>query len=76
MLTHSYFKEDPRPKSTAMFPTFPSKAGQERRRRMASPSAPKRGDAPKIDAQGLDFSGIFAGRDMEESGAGFQLKLV
>ncbi|XTI84874.1 kinase-like protein [Cenococcum geophilum] len=76
MLAHSYFKEDPRPKSTAMFPTFPSKAGQERRRRMASPSAPKRGDAPKIDAQGLDFSGIFAGRDMEESGAGFQLKLV
>ncbi|KAL8952012.1 MAG: hypothetical protein Q9222_002058, partial [Ikaeria aurantiellina] len=33
VLAHPYFKEDPRPKSTAMFPTFPSKAGQEKRRR-------------------------------------------
>ncbi|KAF2500769.1 kinase-like protein [Lophium mytilinum] len=76
MLAHPYFKEDPRPKATAMFPTFPSKAGQEKRRRVASPSAPQRGQAPKIDAGEVDFSGIFAGRDLEESGAGFQLKLV
>ena len=59
-----------------MFPTFPSKAGQERRRKIVSPSAPKRGDAPQLDGKGLDFSNIFAGRENEESGAGFQLKLV
>jgi cell division cycle 2-like protein len=76
MLAHPYFKEDPRPKATSMFPTFPSKAGQEKRRRMVSPSAPKRGEAPRIDGGDVDFSGIFAGRDLEESGAGFQLKLV
>ncbi|KAL9024068.1 MAG: hypothetical protein Q9196_006783, partial [Gyalolechia fulgens] len=35
VLAHAYFQEDPRPKSTAMFPTFPSKAGQEKRRRVA-----------------------------------------
>lgn len=76
MLRHPYFKEDPRPKSAAMFPTFPSKAGQEKRRKVASPSAPKRGEAPKINAQAVDFSGLFAGREHEEAGAGFQLKLV
>ncbi|KAI9820281.1 MAG: hypothetical protein M1827_005903 [Pycnora praestabilis] len=76
VLAHPYFKEDPRPKSTAMFPTFPSKAGQEKRRKVASPSAPKRGDAPRIDGEVADFSGIFAGRENEESGAGFQLKLI
>ena len=59
-----------------MFPTFPSKAGQEKRRRIASPSAPKRGDAPKIDGDLADFSGIFAGRENEEAGAGFRLKLI
>lgn len=75
MLMHPYFEENPRPKSTAMFPTFPSKAGQEKRRRVASPNAPKRGDAPRI-GDGVDFSGIFAGRDEEESGGGFQLKLI
>jgi cell division cycle 2-like protein len=58
-----------------MFPTFPSKAGQERRRRIASPSAPKRGDAPRINGEGLDFSGIFAERENEEVGAGFALRL-
>ncbi|KAL9017573.1 MAG: hypothetical protein Q9185_005080 [Variospora sp. 1 TL-2023] len=73
VLSHAYFKEEPRPKSTAMFPTFPSKAGQEKRRRAASPSAPKRGEAPKIEA---DFGGIFKGRDSEEVGGGFSLKLV
>ncbi|KAL9010292.1 MAG: hypothetical protein Q9173_004759 [Seirophora scorigena] len=73
VLSHPYFKEDPRPKSTAIFPTFPSKAGQEKRRRAASPSAPKRGEAPKIEA---DFGGIFKGRESEEVGGGFSLKLI
>ena len=76
MLAHPYFKEDPRPKSMAMFPTFPSKAGQEKRRKVVSPSAPKRGDAPRIEGQGADFSGIFAGRENEEVGGGFALRLV
>ncbi|KAI9750591.1 MAG: hypothetical protein M1815_001708 [Lichina confinis] len=78
VLAHAYFKEDPKPKSSAMFPTFPSKAGQEKRRkRVASPSAPRRGDAaPRIDASGADFRGIFAGRDDEEKGAGWALKLI
>ena len=59
-----------------MFPSFPSKAGQEKRRRFASPSAPKRGEAPKIGDGAVDFSDIFASRDHEEAGAGFRLKLV
>jgi cell division cycle 2-like protein len=74
-LNHPYFKEDPKPKSTEMFPTFPSKANQERRRRIASPNAPKRGgEVVKLD--GADFRGIFAGREDEEGGAGWNLKLV
>ena len=78
VLAHAYFKEDPRPKSTAMFPTFPSKAGQEKRRKVASPSAPKRRDAPlKIEGGAAYFSGIFGGsRDEEEVGGGFSLKLI
>lgn len=76
MISHAYFQEDPKPKSAAMFPTFPSKAGQEKRRRLVSPSAPKRGEASKVELEGADFRGIFAGRDSEESGAGFQLKLI
>ncbi|MCJ1420186.1 hypothetical protein MMC32_006543 [Xylographa parallela] len=76
VLAHSYFKEDPKAKSSAMFPTFPSKAGQEKRRRAASPSAPKRGEAPKIQGEEADFSGIFAGREDEDVGAGFRLKLI
>ncbi|KAL2057740.1 hypothetical protein ABVK25_002124 [Lepraria finkii] len=59
-----------------MFPTFPSKAGQEKRRRIASPSAPKRGDAPRIASEAADFSDIFANRDDEEVGGGFALKLI
>lgn len=60
-----------------MFPTFPSKAGQEKRKRLISPSAPKRGEAPpRIDGEVADFTGIFADRGEEESGAGFQLKLI
>jgi cell division cycle 2-like protein len=74
VLTHPYFAENPRPKSSAMFPTFPSKAGQEKQRRHASPSAPKRGDAPKIVES--DLTDIFAAREAEETGAGFQLKLI
>ncbi|KAF9632124.1 putative protein kinase protein [Lasiodiplodia theobromae] len=81
VLEHPYFTETPRPKRTEMFPTFPSKAGQERRRKRASPRAPERGDAPRLGGGGaggskevVDFSGIFAGR--EEGGAGFSLKLV
>ena len=76
VLAHPYFKEDPRPKSTAIFPTFPSKAGQEKRRRVASPSAPKRGYAPNTAGEAADFSGIFANREEEEVGGGFALKLI
>ncbi|SMQ47164.1 unnamed protein product [Zymoseptoria tritici ST99CH_3D7] len=75
MLEHAYFREDPRPKPTAMFPTFPSKAGQEKRRRVASPNAPVRGAAPDLQGD-VDFSSIFKGREEEEKGGGFQLKLV
>ncbi|KAI4107418.1 MAG: hypothetical protein L6R37_001649 [Teloschistes peruensis] len=71
VLAHPYFKEDPRPKNEAMFPTFPSKAGQEKRRRVVSPSAPKRGEVGEGD-----FGGIFGGREGEEVGGGFALKLV
>lgn len=74
MLSHPYFTEDPRPKPTAMFPTFPSKAGQEKRRRQDSPDAPARGDAPRLQGD-LDFSSIFKGRETEEKGGGFQLKV-
>jgi cell division cycle 2-like len=73
ILKHAYFKEDPRPKAKEMFPTFPSKANQEKRRRRLTPQAPVRGDAPKLEEQ--DFEGIFAGRANEEQGAGFALRL-
>lgn len=56
ILEHPWFQEDPRPKSTAMFPTFPSKAGQERRRRRPTPQAPRGGEAPKLDS--LDLSAV------------------
>ncbi|KAL4794724.1 kinase-like domain-containing protein [Aspergillus venezuelensis] len=73
-LAHSYFKEDPRPKPKEMFPTFPSKAGMEKRRRKETPEAPKRGqEAPK-----LDFASVFGGQggdDSGETGAGFTLRL-
>jgi cell division cycle 2-like len=73
VLKHPYFKEDPRPKSAEMFPTFPSKAGQEKRRRHASPSAPIRGGAAPA-LQG-DLGGLFGGREDEEVGAGFSLRM-
>ncbi|KAH7127697.1 kinase-like domain-containing protein [Dactylonectria macrodidyma] len=74
MLQHEYFRQDPKPKPESMFPTFPSKAGQERRRRH-EPHAPARGGqaATLGDA---DLSGIFQGRDKEERGAGFTLRMV
>ncbi|PVI04879.1 Pkinase-domain-containing protein [Periconia macrospinosa] len=72
VLRHPYFSEAPKPKPMELFPTFPSKAGQERRRK-ASPNAPKRGDAQGL--QNLDFSSIFANRE-EQAGAGFQLRVV
>lgn len=73
VLDSPYFREDPKMKSTAMFPTFPSKAGLEKRRRH-TPNAPIRGNAPGL--QSIDFSGIFAGREEEEKGGGFSLKLI
>ncbi|KAI1426043.1 Pkinase-domain-containing protein [Xylaria sp. FL1777] len=74
MLQHEYFSQYPKPKHEAMFPTFPSKAGQERRRRHDTPNAPGRGQAAALGA--VDFSGIFAGRDKEERGGGFSLRMV
>ncbi|KAL3447329.1 kinase-like domain-containing protein [Aspergillus insuetus] len=72
-LKHPYFREEPRPKPKEMFPTFPSKAGMEKRRRRETPEAPKRGqEAPK-----LDFASVFggqAGGDAGETGAGFTLR--
>lgn len=74
MLDDPYFQEAPRPKSTAMFPTFPSKAGQEKRRRLMTPNAPARGAAP--DLGDVDYSSIFKDREEEEKGGGFQLKVA
>ncbi|KAI1359848.1 Pkinase-domain-containing protein [Xylaria arbuscula] len=74
MLRHEYFRQDPKPKHEAMFPTFPSKAGQERRRRHDTPNAPGRGQVASLGA--VDFSGIFAGREKEERGGGFALRMV
>ncbi len=75
ILQHPYFKEDPRPKAKEFFPTFPSKAGQEKRRKRETPNAPLRGEkAPALGAE--DFAKeIFAGREMEERGGGFALRL-
>ncbi|KAF0323245.1 Serine/threonine-protein kinase [Colletotrichum sp. SAR11_59] len=74
MLDHMYFREDPKPKKEGMFPTFPSKAGQERRRRH-EPNAPERGQNA-VELGDVDFSGIFQGRDKEERGGGFSLRMV
>ena len=72
VLRHPYFREEPRPKAKEMFPTFPSKAGQERRRRKPTPQAPDRGNAPKLEA--ADFASIFSQSD-EQQGAGFALRM-
>ena len=74
MLQHEYFSQDPKPKPEGLFPTFPSKAGQERRRR-PEPHAPARGQAAAALGD-VDLRGIFQGRDEEERGAGFSLRLV
>lgn len=74
VLEHGYFKESPKPKPMEMFPTFPSRAGQERRKKW-SPDAPKRGDAPGMKAGEIDFSGLFEGREEEMKGAGFILRM-
>lgn len=73
MLQHEYFRQDPKPKPEGLFPTFPSKAGQERRKR-PEPHAPARGTAVALGD--VDLSGIFQGRDREERGAGFTLRMV
>ncbi|KAG5976226.1 hypothetical protein E4U55_007418 [Claviceps digitariae] len=74
MLQHEYFRQDPKPKPESMFPTFPSKAGQERRRRRHEPNAPVRGEAIRLGD--VDLQGIFQGRDREQRGAGFTLRMV
>ncbi|KAK5653108.1 hypothetical protein OQA88_9207 [Cercophora sp. LCS_1] len=74
MLEHEYFRQDPRAKREDMFPTFPSKAGQERRRKRQTPLAPERGKAVELGS--VDFSGIFSGREKEERGGGFTLRMV
>ncbi|KAI1464981.1 kinase-like protein [Daldinia caldariorum] len=75
MLDHEFFRQDPKPKHEAMFPTFPSKAGQERRRRRSTPNAPGRGQKA-ADLGAVDFSGLFAAREKEERGGGFSLRMV
>jgi cell division cycle 2-like len=75
MLRHEYFSQDPKPKHETLFPTFPSKAGQERRRRRETPNAPGR-DQKVADLGAVDLSGIFSGREKEERGGGFTLRLV
>lgn len=58
-----------------MFPTFPSKAGLEKRRRRETPEAPKRGqEAPKLDFASV-FGGGASGGDAGETGAGFTLRV-
>ena len=68
-----------------MFPTFPSKAGQEKRRKMLTPDAPKRekvGEGGETNASvmremiDLRRLGGLGGREDEEKGGGFALKLI
>lgn len=63
VLAHYYFEEDPRPKASSMFPTFPSRAGMERRGRAQTPEAPVRGEAPKFSGENVDFAAMFARRN-------------
>lgn len=72
VLSHPYFSEEPRAKPKEMFPTFPSKGGLERRRRTATPPAPVRGEAPRINER--QVQGLFAVGDQEAKGGGFALK--
>lgn len=76
VLNHEYFRQDPKPKPESMFPTFPSKAGQEhQRRRRLEPHAPARGGQAASLGE-ADFSSIFLGLDRQERGAGFSLRMV
>ncbi|KAK9390326.1 kinase-like domain-containing protein [Lipomyces mesembrius] len=88
-LEHSYFKEDPKLKPPQAFPSFPSKACEERKRKAQSPRAPVAAHGFEVsDSKLLGFtddedddkpilasptSGLF--RDNEQLGAGFQLRL-
>lgn len=72
ILSHPYFREDPRPKAKEMFPTFPSKAGQEKRKRRATPQAPERGDAPRLAMD--ELASAFDG-EKQQHGVGFALRL-
>ncbi|KEY64296.1 hypothetical protein S7711_06342 [Stachybotrys chartarum IBT 7711] len=74
VLKHEYFAQDPKPKPESLFPTFPSKAGQEKRHRH-EPHAPVRGQQTPTMGE-IDLSGIFQGREKEERGAGFTLRMV
>ncbi len=80
ILSHPYFREDPRPKAKEFFPTFPSKAGQEKRRRRETPNAPIRGQegpvlGPEDFAKGMAAGEFFEGTEREEVGGGFALRL-
>lgn len=72
VLRHPYFEEKPKPKAESLFPTFPSKANQERRPRR-EPNAPVRGEA--VGLAEVDFTGLFGGREDEAKGAGFRLRM-
>lgn len=81
VLRHEYFREEPRPKREEMFPTFPSKAGGERRRRRDTPEAPRGGDR-EGEGEGEGEGGwgegggqFLVGAQDEEVGGGFMLKL-
>lgn len=74
VLEHEYFRQDPKPKKETMFPTFPSKGAQEKRRRRDTPNAPNRRQSA-VNLGTLDFSGIFSGREHEVKGGGFQLRV-
>ncbi|PHH70190.1 hypothetical protein CDD82_7289 [Ophiocordyceps australis] len=73
MLQHEYFSQDPKPKPESLFPTFPSKASQERRRR-PEPHAPVRGRDAHLG--NVDLSHLLQGRDQEEKGPGFTLRMA
>ncbi|KAI5286862.1 hypothetical protein KEM54_006449 [Ascosphaera aggregata] len=56
-LSDPWFFEDPKPKAKEMFPSFPSKAGLEKRRRKATPEAPRHGARTPQP----DFNSVFNG---------------
>ena len=80
ILRHPYFSEQPHMKPKKFFPTFPSKAGQERRRKIDTPDAPVRGQAvPQLKEDDLRsaLGGLLpagGAEEEEQRGAGFALK--